>query len=104
MKTPFQILGIGPDADDDRIRQAYLGKVKEFPPDREPKKFTEIQRAYEQVKDLRARLAYELFHLPTVEEYQQLIHRLHPRRPSLEQFRALLNDCLEQQQKSPDGQ
>ena len=38
-EDPREILGVPPDAGDERIRDAYLQKVKEHPPDREPATF-----------------------------------------------------------------
>ena len=98
MKSPYQILGIDQAAGDEQIRQAYLERVKECPPEQDPEQFQAIQQAYEQIKDQQARLAYELFHLPSLEEYEQLLHQLHPRRPSLSQFRTMLVECLKRQQ------
>jgi len=51
MEKIFNILGIGIDATDVEIKQAYYTKIKEFPPDRNPNKFMEISRAYGQLKD-----------------------------------------------------
>ncbi len=94
MKSPYQCLAVDPDASDEQIRQAYLEKVKDFPPERDPEQFQIIQQAYEQIKDQKSRLAYELFHVPALEEFEQLLNELQPRRPSLSQFRAMLAECL----------
>ena len=48
---PYEILGLGPDAGDRELRQAYLSKVKEHPPDRSPEEFERIRDAYELLKD-----------------------------------------------------
>lgn len=52
---PRQILGIPPDAGDVEIRAAYLRKVKEYPPDREPQEFEKVREAYEILRDPRRR-------------------------------------------------
>jgi DnaJ-domain-containing protein 1 len=54
-EDPRQILGVPPDADDERIRNAYLRKVKENPPDRAPAAFERIRDAYEVLRDPRRR-------------------------------------------------
>jgi curved DNA-binding protein CbpA len=48
---PFAILGVLPDADEAEVRARYLELVKQFPPERDPKKFQEIRQAYEAAKD-----------------------------------------------------
>jgi len=53
--SPHALLGVAEDADPQAIRAAYLAKVKEFPPDREPRAFERIRDAYEQLKASRQR-------------------------------------------------
>lgn len=50
-------LGVAWDADPASLHQAYLAKVRQYPPDREPDMFEKVRNAYEQLKDpqLRAR-------------------------------------------------
>lgn len=50
-------LGVQPGASDEAVRAAYLEKVRQHPPDREPEQFERIRDAYEQLRDpaLRAR-------------------------------------------------
>jgi curved DNA-binding protein CbpA len=62
MRTPFEILGLPESATDQEIRSAYLAKVREYPPEREPERFQEIRAAFEAIQDRRARLEYQLFH------------------------------------------
>jgi curved DNA-binding protein CbpA len=59
-EDPREILGVLPDADDTEIRDAYLHKVKENPPDRAPAAFERIRDAYEVLRDPRRR-ALHLF-------------------------------------------
>lgn len=54
-RDPWTILGIAPGAGDEAIREAYLGKVKAHPPDREPEAFERVRDAYEALKDPRSR-------------------------------------------------
>ncbi len=72
MKTPYEILGIATNADDNKIKQAYLLKVKDNPPDREQKQFQIIRNAYESIKDEKRRVSYDLFTLP-IANFDKLI-------------------------------
>lgn len=56
-EDPRGVLGVGPDATDEDIRQAYLRKVKAHPPDRDPEAFERIRDAYELLRDPRRRAA-----------------------------------------------
>jgi len=53
---PLQVLGVSPEAGDDEIRAAYLRKVKEYPPDRDPREFEKVRDAYESLRDPRRRV------------------------------------------------
>lgn len=61
MKTPYAILEVAEQATDGEIKQAYLRKVKQFPPDHYHEQFQQIQQAYEAIKDLKCRTQYALF-------------------------------------------
>lgn len=93
--SPFEILGVSPEADDETIRRAYLHKVQICPPDRASEEFQAIRRAYEQIRTPRARIEYALFYCPSLEEIQRFAYRLKQRRPSLSQFRKLLIEGLD---------
>lgn len=64
MTSPYQILGVGRQATDADIKQAYLQRVKDNPPDRDQQRFQQIQQAYEIIKDSDSRLRHDLFQLP----------------------------------------
>ena len=64
MKTPYEILNIGMDANDKKIKQAYLQQVKKNPPDRDQEKFQLIHSAYNAIKDEKSRISHDLFTLP----------------------------------------
>jgi DnaJ-class molecular chaperone len=49
------ILGVTANAGEEEIRNAYLNKVKEFPPDRSPDQFERIRDAYDTLRDPRRR-------------------------------------------------
>ena len=53
--NPFLILGVPPSAGDDTIRAAYLEKLRQFPPDRDPERFKEISDAYNRIQNYRER-------------------------------------------------
>jgi curved DNA-binding protein CbpA len=52
---PWEVLGTHPDAGDEEIRQAYLQKVKAFPPEHAPVEFERIRDAYETLRDPKRR-------------------------------------------------
>ncbi len=64
MKTPYEILEVPEQASDAEIKQAYLQKVKQFPPDHHHEQFQRVQQAYETIKDLESRTQYALFTVP----------------------------------------
>jgi curved DNA-binding protein CbpA len=60
-EDPREILGVSPDASVEMIRDAYLRKVKENPPDRAPAVFERIRDAYEVLRDPRRRARLMFF-------------------------------------------
>jgi len=54
-------LGVAPQASDEEIRAAYLRKLREYPPDRNPDEFELVRDAYEQLRDRRRRVEHTLF-------------------------------------------
>ena len=50
-----KILGVAANAGEEEIRAAWLAKVKEFPPDREPAEFEKIRDAWDTLRDPRKR-------------------------------------------------
>lgn len=59
--NPYLVLGVPIDADNARIRGAYLDAVRQAPPETHPIRFKEIAAAYEKIKDAPRRSSYELF-------------------------------------------
>jgi curved DNA-binding protein CbpA len=62
MQTPFEILDVAEDAEDELIKKAYLKKVREFPPEQSAEAFQRVRAAYEQIKTLKQRHNHRLFH------------------------------------------
>ena len=98
MANPFDLLGVTETADDDAIKKAYLQRVREHPPERDPDRFQAIRAAYEAVKTRRDRLRYRLFHQETPDLAELVAAALQPkgshRRPSEAQLRQLLSHRL----------
>ncbi|OHX36321.1 molecular chaperone DnaJ [Methylomonas sp. LWB] len=67
MISPYQMLGVSEQAADADIKQAYLQRVKDNPPDRDAARFRQIQEAFEAIKDQDCRLRHALFHVPHVD-------------------------------------
>jgi len=65
VRDPFTVLGVSESADDAAIKQCYLTLVRAYPPDREPDRFQEIRRAYEQLRTRRGRLEVQLLQTRT---------------------------------------
>lgn len=98
MPNPFDLLGVAEDAGDDAIKKAYLQRVREHPPERDPEWFQAIRAAYEAVKTRKDRLSYRLFHQATPDLAELTAAALRPgglpRRPSESQLRQLLSHRL----------
>ena len=98
MPNPFHLLGVPEDASDDAIKKAYLQRVREYPPERDPDRFQAIRAAYEAIKTHRDRLRYRLFHQETPDLAELAVAALRPgatrRRPSEAQIRQLLSQRL----------
>ena len=61
LADPWEVLGVAREAGDEQIRAAYLRKLKQFPPDRNPAEFERVRDAYELLRDRRQRFRYVLF-------------------------------------------
>ncbi len=59
----YGILGIQPDATPAEVRQAYLRKVREHPPERDPEGFKRVREAYETLRSPRKRAELALMEL-----------------------------------------
>jgi curved DNA-binding protein CbpA len=81
MSDPYAVLGIPADAPDDAIRRRYLELTREFPPEQHPDRFAAIRAAYEQVKDVDARVRHRLFEAGSDETIDGVIEEVACRTP-----------------------
>jgi DnaJ-class molecular chaperone len=73
LDNAYQVLGIGPDAGPEEVRQRYLALVRQFPPERDPERFAEIRAAYDQLRDPIAGLEQRLFSLTATDTFESLL-------------------------------
>lgn len=98
MNDPYLILEVAEDADDATIHQAYLDKVRRFPPERTPQRFQTIRQAYEAIRDERSRWQHRLFPKspPPVTDLLRTPIRNDHRRPEFNTLMAALDWSLHQ--------
>ncbi len=99
MTTPYELLGVAEDAGDSEIKQAYLQRVKEFPPERAPETFRRINQAYLSIKDHKSRLQQALLAPPQADFellLDQALNRPEPVRIGPQQLKKLLTAALEE--------
>lgn len=103
MKTPYELLNVTADAGDAEIKRAYLQKVKDNPPERNPELFQTFHNAYEAIKDHKTRINYALFHTP-VANFDPLLDRAFDTEQTLtlnpDQFEKLLQTGIDKQNLS----
>jgi DnaJ-class molecular chaperone len=81
MHDPYQVLGLPPDSDDEAIRRRYLELVRRWSPEHHPEKFAAVRAAYEQLRDLDARLRRRLFDVGKKESLDALLEEIECRSP-----------------------
>ncbi len=93
MSDPYAVLGITPECDDETIRKRYLELVKQFSPEQHPQRFAAIRAAYDVVRDLNRRVAYQLFEAGRNDSIDQIIEEIACRTPRRRySLQALLNN------------
>jgi curved DNA-binding protein CbpA len=75
---PRAVLEVEAEATDEEIRAAYLRKVKQFPPDRNPVEFEQVRDAYELLRDCRQRIRHRLFSADPRAPLETLLERPAP--------------------------
>ncbi len=73
---PCSILGVSSDADDDGLRRAYLKKIREYPPDRDPEAFERIRDAYDILSNPLNRVRAQLFSVDPQQSLDTLLDDL----------------------------
>ncbi len=73
ISDPYAVLGLGPGAEDEQIRAAYMAKVKQFPPERSPVEFEKVRDAYELLRNRRSRAQHTLFSVDTEARLESLV-------------------------------
>jgi curved DNA-binding protein CbpA len=58
--NPYLALGVPRDADDQRIRRAYLDAIKQATPETDPERFKILAAAYDKIKNETSRHRHEL--------------------------------------------
>ena len=91
---PRILLGVAPQASDEEIRAAYLRKLREYPPDRNPDEFELVRDAYEQLRDRRRRVEHTLFSCDPEAPLESLIDGIADKREyvGLEPWLAVLRE------------
>ena len=95
MATPYILLGINHDANDVDVKQAYLKKVRDYPPERYPEQFRRIRQAYELLKDEKSRMAYRLFYQEPLSSSEVLAALFIEQKRSVPTEKLLLNALKE---------
>ncbi len=93
MLLNYLTLGVSPDASDQEIRARYLELVRRYTPEKDPRRFQEISEAFEQTKDLRARLRAAMMGPSEIGDAKEALMRL-ARASRPERRRAGLADLL----------
>ena len=51
MRTDYEILGLQENASQAEIKRAYFRLIRQYTPEKDPERFQEIRRAYENLKE-----------------------------------------------------
>lgn len=73
MSDAWQVLGLSSDADEKAVRKRYLELVRQHSPERSPQRFSEIQAAYDELRDPARRLRRQLFDIGDVDSLEDII-------------------------------
>ncbi len=93
MIDPYRVLGVTATADDQTIRAAYLSAIRTCPPERDRERFERVRAAYEEISDLRRRIAHALFDVstPSADDLLAAVSAdFEPRRPDEQRLRRVL--------------
>jgi DnaJ-class molecular chaperone len=73
MTDPYEVMELEPGSSEAEVRRRYLELVRKHPPDRDPARFTEIRRAYDQLRDPEVRLTSQLFDVKTEDSLEAIV-------------------------------
>ena len=73
VQDPWKVLDLPVHAGEQDIREAYLKKVRAFPPDRSPEQFERVRDAYAVLKDPRRRMQQMLLLVDPEQELTRLL-------------------------------
>lgn len=97
MNDPYLILGlltqkIDGSLTDKSVKTAYITLLKCYPPERQPEKFKQIRKAFEQLETYKKRLKYDLLDTtaPDLEDLSTLLPEKSLNRPALQHVKHLL--------------
>ncbi len=54
--NPWEVLGVPAGASEENLRQAYLNKLRQYPPDRAPEEFERVRDAYSMARNPQMRM------------------------------------------------
>lgn len=97
MLDPYRTLGVTRTADDNVIRIAWSGLIRQYPPERDPHRFKQIQQAFEILKNRHRRLEFELFNTDAPESDDLLnlaLLRGEVKKPDAETLRQCLKRSM----------
>ncbi|MBI4871405.1 MAG: DnaJ domain-containing protein [Candidatus Riflebacteria bacterium] len=77
---PWETLGVARESSPEEVRQAYLARVKESPPDRDPERFERVRDAYDVLRDPRRRIRALLESIDLQKPLTELLGADPPRR------------------------
>ena len=71
-EDPYEVLGLDSAATEVQIRQRYLERVRQHPPDRNPEEFERTRAAYELLRDPVARMERQLFDMRKTDTFEAI--------------------------------
>jgi hypothetical protein len=95
----YLVFDLPHDASEDEIRQAYLAKVKKYPPEKDPQQFRKLTQAFESIKNSRIRIHNQLHPFENISECEEKLFELAKVKP-LKRLRMGLVDLMKAQQKA----
>jgi len=99
MLFSYLVFDLPHDASEEKIREAYLEKVKKYPPEKNPQQFRKMTQAYESIKNNRIRIHNQLHPFENMSDCEEKLFELAKVKP-LKRRRMGLTDLLKAQNKA----